>query len=279
MKRAIAIYAIIACIGMSLCGCSWTKASITEGSFDVYAPAPYTGAAFSMDEKSSVKRASVQLRMYDKETWKLNKLTNEEASTGGGGYTLERSKADIAYRFLRFPVTGAFDYFSKNKISMWGLGFGLDPFPMIRASAGINSRFIEAGVSAYLNLSMNNFNAKGKWISVEETFVGDMDDYGYLDCEDCHEFKFHGGFGGYINVFPIKALALSYAPFFYRPWWDDEIQNREISFQFPYIISQYFGVSYLIARHVQVSAGASVYVGDAFAGRYWFFDSGIGFVF
>ena len=282
MMRTLAIYAIVVCAVANLCGCSWSKVSVTKGSFDVYAPAPYTGATFSMDEKSDVKRASVQVRNLgdvDKETLKLHKITNEEATTGAGGYTLEKSDANIAYRLLRFPVTGAFDYFSKNQNSMWGLGFGLDPYPFARASAGLNSRFFEAGIAAYLNLGVGHFSAKGKWISLEETFAGDMDDYGYLDCDDCREFKFHGGFGGFINVFPIKPLALSYAPFLYRPWWDDEIQNREISFQFPYIISQYFGVSYLIAKHVQVSAGASVYVGDAFAGRYWFFDSGIGLVF
>lgn len=279
MMRTLAIYAIVVCAVANLCGCSWSKVSVTKGSFDVYAPAPYTGATFSMDEKSDIKRASVQVRKNDKETLKLHKLTNKEADTGGGGYRLEKSDANIAYRLLRFPVTGAFDYFSKNQISMWGLGLGLDPYPFIHASAGFNSRFIEAGIAAYLNLSVSHFSGKGKWISLQETFAGDMDDYGYLDCDDCREFKFHGGFGGFINVFPIKPLALSYAPFLYRPWWDDEIQNREISFQFPYIISQYFGVSYLIAKHVQVSAGASVYVGDAFAGRYWFFDSGIGLVF
>jgi hypothetical protein len=279
MRFTLAIYAIATCIAINLCGCSWSKASITEGTFDVYAPAPYTGASFSMDEKSSVKRASVQVRKYDKETWQLHGLTNEEANTGGGGYKLEKSDANIAYRLLRFPVTGAFDYFSKNRISMWGLGFGLDPFPFIRASAGINSRFVEAGITAYLNLSMNSFSAKGKWISVEGTLAGDMDDYGDLDCNKCHETKFHGGFGGFLNLFPIKELALSYAPFLYKPWWDDEIQNRDISFEFPYIISQYFGASYLIAKHVQISAGTTIYLGKAFTGHYWFFDTGIGFVF
>ena len=176
MMRALAICAIVACIGISLCGCSWSKASITEGSFDVYAPAPYTGATFSMDEKSDIKRASVQVRKNDKETLKLHKLTNKEADTGGGGYRLEKSDANIAYRLLRFPVTGAFDYFSKNQISMWGLGLGLDPYPFIRASAGFNSRFIEAGIAAYLNLSVSHFSGKGKWISLQETLAGDMDD-------------------------------------------------------------------------------------------------------
>ena len=276
MKRAIAIYAIIARIGVSLCGCASDYASIREGKFDVFAPTPYTGAAFSMDEKSSAMRASLQIHKYDEESLKLNGLMNE-GKCGNDG-CLPHERANIAYDFKRFPVTGAFDYFSKNRISMWGAGIGLDPYPFIRTTAGINSRFIEAGVSAYLSVGNNTYDAKGEWLHKDG--IGWYDDTrGEIDCEDCHEITLHGGFGGYINVFPIKPLAISYAPFFYRPWWDDEIQNREISFQFPYIISQYFGVSYLIARHVQVSAGASVYVGEAFAGRYWFFDSGIGFVF
>jgi len=276
MMRLLAIYVIAFCAVANLCGCASDFANIYEGKFDVYAPAPYTGTGFSMDEKSEIRRASVQIHRYDKETLELEGIMNDTAS--GNDYRLPRQSADITYNFKRYPVTGAFDYFSKNRLSVWGVGIGLDPYPFVRASAGINSRFVEAGINAYLSIGNNNYDAQGEYL--QKDIIGWYDDTrGSIDCEDCHEIKFHGGFGGYVNFFPIKELALSYAPFFYRPWWDDEVYDNEISFQFPYILTQYFGVSYLIAKHVQVSAGASVYFGEAFEGRYWFFDSSVGFVF
>ena len=280
MRKIFVIYALVTCIGVLLCSCSWQKASVKEGTFDVYAPAPFTGAAFSMDEKSSVMRGSLQFRKYDKETLPLKGIQNETIQGDFYSSKIEERSANIAYKFLRYPITGSFDYFSKNRISMWGVGAGLDPSPFIRGTFGLNSRYIETGLTAYVNVGLNNSSVKLEWISHE--YQGMM--YGYEDYHgsienEQREFKFHGGIGGFINFFPIKEIAISYAPFFYRPWWDDEVRDYEISFRFPYIISQYFGASVLIAKHVQLSAGATVYVGKSFKGRYWFFDSGIGFVF
>lgn len=254
MRKVFVIYALVTCIGAFLCSCSWQKASVKEGIFDVYAPAPFTGAAFSMDEKSRAMRASVQIRSYGKETWQLEDIQNDDIHEDG--VKLQGGDANIAYRFKRFPITGSFDYFSKNELSLWGAGIGLDPYPFIRGSIGINSRYIEVGVTAYLNVSMNTSNNKIEWVSHEYQGIA----YGYENYTgkeegEYQEFKLHGGFGGFINFFPIKFIAISYAPFFYRPWWDDEVRDYEISFRFPFIISQYFGVSILIAKHVQLSAG------------------------
>ena len=278
MRKVFVIYALVTCIGALLCSCSWQKASVKEGIFDVYAPTPFTGAAFSMDEKSRAMRASVQIRSYGKETWQLEDIQNDDIHEDG--VKLQGGDANIAYRFKRFPITGSFDYFSKNELSLWGAGIGLDPYPFIRGSIGINSRYIEVGVTAYLNVSMNTSNNKIEWVSHEYQGIA----YGYENYTgkeegEYQEFKLHGGFGGFINFFPIKFIAISYAPFFYRPWWDDEVRDYEISFRFPFIISQYFGVSILIAKHVQLSAGATLYLSPAVKGSYWFFDSGIGFVF
>ena len=231
-----------------------------------------------MDEKSRAMRASVQIRSYGKETWQLEDIQNDDIHEDG--VKLQGGDANIAYRFKRFPITGSFDYFSKNELSLWGAGIGLDPYPFIRGSIGINSRYIEVGVTAYLNVSMNTSNNKIEWVSHEYQGIA----YGYENYTgkeegEYQEFKLHGGFGGFINFFPIKFIAISYAPFFYRPWWDDEVRDYEISFRFPFIISQYLGVSILIAKYVQLSAGATLYLSSAVKGSYWFFDSGIGFVF
>lgn len=283
MNKVFSTYAFIVSIMVCffcLCSCGWQKAQVTEGIFDVYAPAPYTGAAFLMDEKSSAMRVSLQIRKSDKETWQLEDIQNDEIHSEYQGQSLDKSNANIAYRFKRFPITGSFDYFSKNKISMWGAGIGLDPYPFIRGTVGVNSQYIEVGLNAYLNISNNTSNNKIKWISHKyEGLMTGYDDHSGSQEGEYQEIKFHGGFGGFINFFPIKSIAISYAPFLYRPWWDDEVRDYEVSFRFPCIISQYFGASILIAKHVQVSAGTTLYLSTAVKGSYWFFDSGIGFVF
>lgn len=280
MKKAIPTFLYLACFAFYLCSCSWQKAQVTEGLFDVYAPAPYTGAAFSMDEKSSAMRASIQIRKNEKETWQLEGIQNDPIHSDNHGESLNTSNANIAYRFKRFPVTGSFDYFSKNIISMWGVGIGLDPYPFIRGTVGVNSRHIEAGITAYLNMSQNTSTNKINWIShnYEGMMSGYEDHAGTVEGK-YQEVKFNGGIGGFINYFPIKSIAISYTPFLYRPWWDDEVRDYEVSFRFPFIFTQYFGASVLIAKHVQVSAGATLYLSPAVKGSHWFFDSGIGFVF
>ena len=278
MKRFLIINVFFASLAFCLCSCSWQKAQVTEGIFDVYAPAPYTGAAFSMDEKSSAMRVSLQIRKNDKETWQLEGIENEYIHEDG--VKLQGGDANIAYRFKRFPITGSFDYFSKNKISMWGVGIGLDPYPFIRGAVGVNSQNVEAGIIAYLNVSMNTSNNKIEWVSHEyEGMMEGYENYSGTQEGEYQEIKLHGGVGGFINYFPIKSIAISYAPFLYRPWWDDEVRDYEISFLFPFIFTQYFGASVLIAKHVQVSAGATLYLSTAVKGSHWFFDSGIGFVF
>ena len=280
MKRFLVISVFFASLVFCLCSCSWQKAQVTEGVFDVYAPAPYTGAAFSMDEKSSAMRASIQIRKNEKETWQLEGIQNDPIHSDNHGKSLNKSDANIAYRFKRFPVTGSFDYFSKNRISMWGAGIGLDPYPFIRGAVGINSQHIEAGITAYLNMSLNTSTNKISWISHDyEGMMSGYEDHEGTEEGRYQEVKFNGGIGGFINFFPIKSIAISYAPFLYRPWWDDEVRDYEVSFRFPCIISQYFGASILIAKHVQVSAGTTLYLSTAVKGSYWFFDSGIGFIF
>ena len=228
MRKAFVIYALVTCIGALLCSCSWQKAQVTEGIFDVYAPAPYTGAAFSMDEKSSAMRVSVQIRSYDKETWQLENIQNDDIHSDNHGKSLNKSDANIAYRFKRFPVTGSFDYFSKNRISLWGAGIGLDPYPFIRGAVGINSQHIEAGITAYLNMSLNTSTNKISWISHDyEGMMSGYEDHEGTEEGRYQEVKFNGGIGGFINFFPIKSIAISYAPFLYRTWWDDEVRDYE----------------------------------------------------
>ena len=67
-----------------------------------------------MDEKSSAMRVSLQIRKNDKETWQLEDIQNDDIHEDG--VKLQGGDANIAYRFTRFPITGSFDYFSKNEL-------------------------------------------------------------------------------------------------------------------------------------------------------------------
>ena len=107
-----------------------------------------------------------------------------------------------------------------------------------------------------------------------------------LYCDDCSEWKYNGNFGAYINIFPTKTLSLTYALSAFSPWLYDDIkcyengyQDCSLTFDFPYIFAQYFGVSYLFTKHIQSSLGVKVYLGNAFSERLWNLESKTSFMF
>ena len=78
----------------------------------------------------------------------------------------------------------------------------------------------------------------------------------------------------------MRGLSLSYAPGVYLPWlFADEFDGHEVSFNFPCIIEQYVGVSYLLNNRIQLSAGVTFLVSEYFAGKRWVVSTGVGYLF
>lgn len=252
-----------------ICGCSYNRVYIHEGEFEVYAPAAYYGTGFSMDKKDNVIKINAQFHSEKEHTLQLNKPNDENYN--------------ISYKLKRASITGSLDFIFKSYLPMWGFGFGLDPYPFTRTYFGINSRYIELGFMGYFNFSLLKYNAEGRWNSFDGTLTFGYDekhhDGGSYSCKDCDAFQSNLGVGAFLSIFPIKQIALTYTPFLYRPWWDDEVGGHDAVDTFVSIFTQYFGASILIAKHFQFSAGATLYSEKYATRNYWLFDSSIGIVF
>ena len=263
-----------------LSGCNaFNQLNVHSGEFDVYAPPVFTGAGYNVKKDTSVNRASLQIKLQKEKRLQLHDVWNKKIS--GDDRTLPEEKANIAYRLKNFPVTASYDRLIKSEVWLATLGGGLDPFPYLKAYTGWNSNHFEFGIGFQLGFGKYKYSLEGDWLKHCHTFEGEYDcGYDHLSQKDQWDFSFTALLSTYIGVFLTKELALTYAPAIYFPWWStDSFDEHDITFSFPFIIEQYMGVSYLLNERIQFSLGATVYVGQNFAGKHWQVDTGIGYLF
>ena len=264
------------CIAFLLAACSTSKALVYEGSIEAYMPTPNKGLGVFIDKDTLVNRVQVGVRTFDKETMPLSRLYNEENFLEKG-VPAYNEKADIRYRTIRFPVTLEFDHFEKAKETLYDFGFGLNPYPYLEMGVGRMHRFVELGIAANIGLAYEQEHLKGHQLYVEYTLAGDMDDS--RDKEWDGEWKMTAALEAYLNIIPIKNMALTYSFTCFYPQMFDNVHGYEVSFDFPPIFMNYVGASYLFAKHYQVSLGAVKYGDYRLEHKYWFVESSIGYLF
>lgn len=265
------------CLISFLCfGCSYVQ--VEKGSFDAMVPSAYIGSGLPLKRDSSVWKANVSIRNYTNQKLHLHGIEND--SVDSYEYNLPAVAADIYYDLKTFPVTVSIDYFTKIKDLVGGIGFGLNPYPYGRMSGGINESFFEWGLFVSLGYANVSYSTYSVYVIDQFNFAGaGSSSKGTIDCDDCSEWKFNGGFGTYLNFFPYKDITLSYSLSAYSPWLYNELKGNQFSFDLPYIFSQYFGGSYLFAEHIQASLGANVYFGNAFKEHIWNIEGGCSYIF
>ena len=272
---------IVLCIfALCLSGCgSFNQLNVQSGEFDVYIPSVFTGAGYTVKKDSSAKRISAQIKIQKEENLKLNKIWNKEVS--GDDKTLPKEEANIAYRLKNFPVTVSYDYMTKGELWLASLGTGLDPFPYFRAYTGLNSSHFETGIGFQIDFGKYRYSLEGDWLRHCDTFEGDYDcGDGHLSVDEKARFSFTAVLGAYVGFIITKELALTYAPAIYFPWWSiGSFDNHDITFDFPFILEQYMGASYVLKNKYQISIGTTVYVGENFAGKHWQASTGVGYLF
>lgn len=267
-------------------GCSYSY--IEKGSFEALVPETFTGLAYPIENDSTnVWKANITIRNYSDRHLELHGIENKYDIACEECPKDQNVKADILYNFKTFPITGSIDYFLNAKRILIGFGIAFDPYPRLRSSVGFNSKHFEVGGFAsfgFANVSYSvnqvNYMEQGNMAGASSTWVDS------LYCDDCSEWKYNGNFGAYINIFPTKKISLSYALSAFSPWLYDDIkcyeggiQDCSLTFDFPYIFAQYFGVSYLFTKHIQFSLGAKIYFGNAFSERLWNLESKTSFMF
>ena len=275
-------------------GCSYSY--IEKGTFEAFVPETFTGIAYPKgNDTTSVWKANISIRNYSDRHLQLHGIENRYEKTQNSHLYVDCSecpkdtniRADLSYNFKTFPVIGSIDYFLNVKWILIGLGGAFNPYPSIRSSIGFNSDYFEIGgfVSfgyAHVNYSVKqiNYMELGNMAGGNSTWIDSV------YCDDCSEWKLNGNFGAYINFFPTKNLSLSYSLSAFSPWlygdikcYEDGSTDCSLAFDFPYIVTQYFGTSYLFTKHVQAALGVKVYFGNAFSERIWNIESKTSFLF
>lgn len=137
--------------------------------------------------------------------------------------------------------------------------------------------FFEFGIAVNVGIAYEKESLKGSYIKKENTFVGNLGDVNDGSWE--HEWKITGALEGYLNVFPLKNLALTYSFTYFYPRLFDNVDGHSVSFDFPPILMNYLGASYLFAEHYQVSAGTILYLDSRLKQKFWHVETSIGYLF
>jgi len=265
-----------ACVAVFLTACSTTCAVVSEGSIQAYMPTPNKGLGVSIGKDTVVNRIQMGIRSFDKETMPLSGLYNEEnfLEKGDPAYN---EKADIRYRMIRFPVTLEYDHFEKEKETLYNFGLGLNPYPYFELGVGKTHQFAEFGLALNIGIAAEDENLKGRQIYIRHTLAGDMDDYRSREWDG--EWKLTAALEAYLNILPIKNLALTYSFTCFYPQMFDKVHGYDVSFDFPPIFMNYVGGSYVFAKHYQVALGAIKYGDYRLKHKYWYVESSIGYLF
>lgn len=251
-------------------GCGGVQ--VHRGSFEALVPDAYVGPAIALKNDSNMRKVSISARIPNNKHLHLDGIEND--SVEGFEYSFEPTEADIYYDFKIFPVTASYDYYVKKRAMLGGIGFGFNPYPYFRFTGGFNVHYLEMGAFMSIGFGRVTYSAYAPYIKDQGNMAGaGTSTKGVIECDECYEFKFNGNIGLYINAFLPNDFALSYSISAYNPWLRSDLQGYPLAFDFPSIFSQYFGGSYLFARHYQVSLGANVHWCNSFSEIIWNMES------
>ena len=257
-------------------GCGGVQ--VHRGSFEALVPDAYVGPAIALKNDSNMRKVSISARIPNNKRLHLDGIEND--SVEGFEYSFEPTEADIYYDFKIFPVTASFDYYTKKRALLGGVGFGFGPYPYFRFTGGFNVLYLEMGAFVSLGFGRVTYSAYAPYIKDQGNMAGaGTSTKGVIECDECYEFKLNGNIGFYINAFLFRDFTISYSISAYNPWLYSDLQGYPLAFDFPSIFSQYFGGSYLFARHFQVSLGANVHWCDSFSEVIWNVESKFSILF
>lgn len=247
--------AILLGLSILLYGCATYSANIKEGSFDVNPPKPFFGPGTYVYPDVFNFRVAFAYTIEEKETFPLKGVEKESSSNGD---------ADINYFLESNPVSGYLDIYYKINIFDWGGRVAMEPYPSILFFAGINALYGECGVSLRIGYSKDDASYSGHYNYYSMNGIDDDGDF--QEQHSLHNANI--GINLFSSLFIIKNLSLNFSTGFYQPWFfrrsiyigDADIpHDYDITIDFPYLLSQYAGASFIILEHVQFSAGETVF--------------------
>ena len=275
-------------------GCTTYKMSVIEGDFDVTLQQPVRGAEFKMKENSKVTRVSLSTNGYGSKESKLSRVWtgaayvrdgDERASKEKYSEKIDPGRADMTYSFKQVPLSLQVEWFKKSELKLVSLGVGLDYMPYGTVTIGMNGCFGELGAAAYLGIDINRTKYLYEGISASEPFIQSWPEpEHFTDQYDEYQLHLRAGVGAFAGAF-FGPITLTYAPMIHFPQFlTNELEGQstgynktdaEITFDFPFYLSNYFGVTYNFHKSLQYSIGVTVINGYQLNERLYFGSASI----
>lgn len=282
-------------------GCPTYKMSVIEGDFEARNAPAMRGAEFAMDSGSTVRRLSIAVHPMKDKSLNLVNVWNKDVyvcdmggeckATDDYDLKLDERQADIDYILKSFPVSIDLEWMNKFETVYTAYGFGLDPLPYVKVSFGVNFRYGEIGTSAFWGLDYGKATYKYEGIFSGGGITSAPPEPQYTTGENSDSYlHFRGGIGGYASVF-LGPVAIVYAPSLTKPWlWRDNLKGSafqgiepmadyDISFEFPWFITNYFGMTYTLNKVAQFRVGVSIVNGKQLAERAYYGSTSASWLF
>jgi len=217
------------------------------------------------------------------ETVKLNGINNN--SLQGEEYSLPDSIANISYRIINTTAGIDWSKVYKKEAGYYGFGFGGQPYPYVYGKMGINEKYFEIGSSILIGVSSDEATYDGEVIWTNNQLDGSWEEREIVDVKKANLLHTFTSASISSSVF-AKGFSLNYVGTIGWPWGLlSELPSKstkggegkyEISFDFPYLLSNDIGISYRFGS-VSIGVGYNQIVGKMFEGRYGSVCGNIGY--
>ena len=274
-------------------GCAITteqKSSVKHvEKFEMEVPAaPETrGANSYMEPNTSSKRLSANIHTWKQEKESLSGIKNKKKSNYHeyANYNVQEN-VDGSYKIIYPYFTASFEYLNKKEMFLFGTNISINRGLFGSLSLGINTRFLEFGLSAGLWKYFNKYSYSGtEYIhKIRKTEVlfdidssVDRDNLESSDITYSENFKSYSSndftpvWGAYTSIF-LGSLSLNFSFSAYCPnvTYENKSENEQTQadFDFPWVMTEYIAASYRINKHWEIRLGAASIFGN-FPGWHW----------
>ncbi|WP_295683895.1 hypothetical protein [uncultured Fibrobacter sp.] len=271
--------AILLALLFLLYGCATYSANIKEGSFDVNPPKPFWGPGTYIFPDEFYIRGTMSYSIEDKETFSLEKYEKEKSDKK------KTKNNNINYVLQKNPFSGSVEFFCKKEIYDGGARLAIEPYPSVILFAGINALYGEFGFGLRIGYSKDDASYSGDYFY--ESPNGAEDDNGKFQ----EEHSYHNAnYGIYMfsSIFVTEILSLNFSTGLYQPWlyrrslYLENVnypEDYDISIDFPFLLSQYVGVTLFLLDHIQLSTGETVFYSSYIEPIHWQTNISISYLF
>jgi hypothetical protein len=254
-----------------LFGCGSSSVNINDGTFETYKAPNLSGNMRPMN-KGYNGNISLSASYGNNERIRLYGVENDPPDESSPNYTsgLTHTEARISYRFIETTAGANFALNYKTTYFFWGGNAGVNPFPYLASTVGINTQTFEFGVNLLSGITRNKMSytvTRGG----SETSV-----YSVNNAVDWHLSLGAGAYGSYF----LSDFALNYAFMLTSPWVTHTLQDASetINITFPYFLQQDLGVAYNL-QNVYFRLGVTLINGEYLGGRSFSTNAKLGYNF